>query len=308
VRSGTPATLATSRSGEHVGAIAVGPDTLYYGTIADDMVTGGQLRGVALATGVESVMADGVQVAQIRLDSEGSVYYVADAIHSTAQRLWQLKPGASPEVVHANDYAIADFAPFPDEIVTADSRPGGGAIGKPTELIQQLMEMPYGLAVDARGVDSVFYWTSGSGPGHLTRMTEQEAARSARATVLATAPGPLAGPILDGPDLYFVRQRTGDCQGAVMVIPSAGGTPALVSAGHSGSGVSSFAVDEGDTGFVYWTTPDAGGLVFRAAKGGAMPEVVATAQPNARAVAVDATRVYWVATGPQGDEVRAVAK
>jgi hypothetical protein len=67
--------------------------------------------------------------------------------------------------------------------------------------------------------------------------------------------------------------------------------------------VSSFAVDA-----AYWTTPDAGGLVFRAPNGGGMPEVIAEDQPGAAAVAVDATRVSWIAAGPQGDEVRAVAK
>ena len=90
-----------------------------------------------------------------------------------------------------------------------------------------------------------------------------------------------------------------------MTMPTSGGTPRLVSLGNSGSDVSSFAV--GDA-FVYWTTPDAGGFVFRAAKGGAMPEVIAAAQPGATAVAVDATRVYWIAAGAHGDEVRAIAK
>jgi hypothetical protein len=90
-----------------------------------------------------------------------------------------------------------------------------------------------------------------------------------------------------------------------MVMPAAGGTPTLVSLGHSGSDVSSFAVD---ATYVYWTTPDAGGLVFRAMKGGGAPEVIAEDQAGATAIAIDATRAYWIAAGPQGDEVRAVAK
>ena len=124
--------------------------------------------------------------------------------------------------------------------------------------------------------------------------------------MLTTAADTLAGPILDGSNLFFIHLHApGDCQGAVMVMPSSGGSPAVVSAGNSGSDVSSFAIDEG---FVYWTTPDAGGFVFRAAKGGAMPEAIASAQAGARAVAVDATSVYWVAVGPHGDEVRALAR
>jgi hypothetical protein len=124
-----------------------------------------------------------------------------------------------------------------------------------------------------------------------------------------TADDALGGPILDGPNLYFVHQHAaGDCQGSVVVIPSSGGTPSVVSLGNSGSDVSSFAVDHDDAGAVYWTTPDAGGLVFRAAKGGGTPEVIASSQSRPAAVGVDATRAYWVAAGLQGDEVRAVAK
>jgi hypothetical protein len=78
-----------------------------------------------------------------------------------------------------------------------------------------------------------------------------------------------------------------------------------VSQGHSGSDVSSIALDAAS---VYWTTPDAGGAVFRAAKGGGMPEILGDGQANAAHVAVDDARVYGAATGTFGDEVRAVAK
>lgn len=90
VRAGAPTVLATSASDEHVGAIAVGPDALYYGTLAKDARAGGQLRKVTLATGADALVVAGVQVRQLRLDSAGSVYYVVDAIQSTAQRLFMV--------------------------------------------------------------------------------------------------------------------------------------------------------------------------------------------------------------------------
>lgn len=304
-RDGTPTVIATIAPDAHVGAIAAGPGAVYYGTIAKDARTGGQLRKVTLATGVDSLVVAGVQVEQIRLDPAGSVYYVVDAIRTAEQRLFVVNPTGTPQLVGQSDYGIPAFVPFPDDTVIAKGLPIG-SISQPYQLIRNLTEQPFGLAVDERGVDSVFYWTSGSGPGHLSRITEEEVSRSATGTVLTTAADTLAGPILDGSNLFFVHQHApGDCQGAVMVMPSSGGSPAVVSAGHSGSDVSSFAIDEG---FVYWTTPDAGGFVFRAAKGGAMPEVIASAQAGARAVAVDATSVSWVAVGPHGDQVRALTK
>jgi hypothetical protein len=308
-RAGTPTVIATSASPAHVGAIAVGAGALYYGTIAKDARAGGQLRKVTLATGVDSLLVAGVQVEQIRLDPQGSVYYLVDTIQSTEERLFTIDASGMPELAAQNDYAIPAFVPIPDNLLLAKSYPGGGTISQPDQLIEDLTEPLFGLAVDERGTGSVFYWTSGAGPGHLSRVTELEVSGGAPGTVLTTAADTLAGPILDGANLYFIHLHApGDCQGSVMVVPSSGGVPALVSAGNSGSDVSSFAVDEGDSGFVYWTTPDAGGLVFRAAKGGAMPEVIASAQPGARAVAVDATRVYWIAAGPHGDEVRAIMK
>ena len=123
--------------------------------------------------------------------------------------------------------------------------------------------------------------------------------------VLADAPAQLQH-LVDGADLLFFHGYAPmTCLGSVETMPTKGGAPTPVSLGKSGAGVSSIAAD---AGFVYWSTPVDGGLVFRAARGGGMPEVIAKDQAGVRAVALDASRVYWIAVGPTGDEVRAIQK
>jgi len=315
VRPGAPLVLATGPAPDHVSALAIGPDSVYYGTIARDILTRGQLRKVPFATGVSSVVVSGAQVAQIHIDADATIYYVADEVQSNAAKLYSVVEGQAPVALVAGDEGIPAFLVRSGTIYYETESPRGGYIWKLKELPQPaegrevtFMGRPSGLDV---GMPDICYWTSGDGPSELAYLDSSSRrgdliGNPDAGTALTTADDRLAGPILDGDQLYFIHAHAaGDCAGAVMMMPVTGGTPTLVSLGHSGSDVSSFAID---AAYVYWTTPDGGGLVFRAAKGGGMPEVIAEDQASAVAIAVDTTRVYWIAAGPQGDEVRAVAK
>ncbi|HVU49470.1 MAG TPA: hypothetical protein VHL80_02225, partial [Polyangia bacterium] len=306
-RAGAPIVIAAGPPQDRVNALAVGPDAVYYGTVAGNVQARGQLVRVPLAGGPATALKTDVEVERIRLDRDGTVYFVAGEVQAPATRLWSIA-GAGPAVVSdVNDYGM-DAVPTSGGLVWVEkATPPGGIIEHhgSTDAFSAspalVMGTPHGLALD----DVDFYWADGDGPSRLSRHPQNEnSGNDEYGTVMTTAADTLASPIAAGADLYFLHAHPpGDCQGSVMVIPTAGGTPSLVSLGHSGSDVSSLAVDDA---FVYWTTPDAGGLVFRAARGGGAPEVVATEQAAARGVAVGAARVYWIATAAGGDEVRAL--
>jgi hypothetical protein len=302
-----PVVLVTGPPGDQIGAIAVGADALYYGTIARDIFTRGVLRKVPLAGGAPSVLASHVQVSKIQLETDGSISFLSDEVQAEGMRLWSIVDGMPPQELWVNDYAIPGFFVGQDVIVELAQGSRGyieyrsGASGGALAI---LTGAPHGFAID----DANVYWTSGDGPSQLAswpRDNHSGAGPPGR-NALASADDELAGPIIEGADLFF-NHAYGPmaCLGSVITIPKAGGAPKLVSLGQSGVGASSFAAD---AAFVYWTTPVNGGLVFRAARGGGMPEVIAKDQAGVRAVALDASRVYWIAVGPTGDEVRAIQK
>jgi hypothetical protein len=318
MRDGAPSVIVTGPAGEHVAAIAIASGALYFGTIARDVRTRGALRKVIIATGASSLIVSGVQVEQVHLDADGTIYFVADEVQSSSAHLFTVTELQAPVDREAlvpiweGDEGIPAFIVRAGTVYLETTFSGGGYIWSAESggggRVATLSAPPTGLDV---GAPFVAYWTSGLGPSELA--TIDSSAHSGTSvidpdagTVLATATDRLSGPILDGDQLYFVHMHpAGDCAGSVMSLPVTGGTAMPVSLGHSGSDVSSFAVDGSH---VYWTTSDAGGLVFRAAKAGGMPEVIAEGQAAAAGLALDDTRVYWIAAGPHGDEVRSVAK
>ena len=265
VRAGGPTVTATGPFADRVAAFAVGPSDLYYGTISKDIFKRGQLHRVSLSTGADTLVADAVQVSQIHLDTDGTVYFVADQVQSTAVRVLTVA-GAGPAMLPS---ALANGLCHPEHSRGAlgarlFTRPaaftGGGLIAqqKPdsyTRIVAAFSGAPHGLALD----DADAYWTNGDGPSRLQSFVRDSISYfDGAATVLTTADDLLVGPLVDGADLYFAHQHApGACAGSVMTMPTSGGTPRLVSLGNSGSDVSSFAVDDA---FVYWTTPDAGRL------------------------------------------------
>jgi hypothetical protein len=307
VRAGLPPTvIAAAPPGDHVGALATGANALYYGTIARDFYTAGELRQAPLAGGPSSLLVSGVAVASIRIDLQGTIYFVADEARSSATRLWSFAGAGPAKVSDVNDYGMVAVPTHDGQVWVEKAELMGGFIAwhDPDGSFSRVAELkgtPHGFALDGTNL----YWADGDGPSHISTIRTDDGNVDEYGFVMTTATDVLASPIAAGADLYFLHAHApGDCQGSVMVMPTAGGQPILVSLGHSGSDVSSLAVDGG---FVYWTTPDAGGLVFRAARGGGTPEVIATEQAGARAVAAGAGRVYWIAVGAGGDEVRAVA-
>jgi hypothetical protein len=56
-----------------------------------------------------------------------------------------------------------------------------------------------------------------------------------------------------------------------------------------------------DAAYVYFTTYDADGQIWRAAKNGTASELLAIGQPWPSAIAVDGDAVYWVNRGSQTD-------
>jgi hypothetical protein len=314
-RAGTPVVIATGPAPDRVAALAVGFGSLYYGTIAQDIFTGGQLRKIVLETGESTVAVDGVQVSRISIAGDGTAYYITNELQSAGQRLNALSGDEPPILRGLFDSGLAGLWVGSGLYLDSAAEPEGGAIyaeqwtpSSSTEagwLVRTLSGTLHGLGADDRFV----YWGEGDGPSQLLFGPQAGPPNpfDEPATMLATsADQVISDPLVDGDDVYFRFAHTpGECAGAVMVVPKAGGASRTVSLGQTGSDVSSFAVDEA---FVYWTTPDAGGFVFRAGKSGGAPEVIAQGQASARLVTTDDTRIYWVAAGARGDEVRAVAK
>jgi hypothetical protein len=302
----TPVVVASVAAPDHVGAIAAGSGFLYVGSIARDIFTRGELRKVSLATGASSVLAPGVQVSKIVLAPNGTLYFVSNEVQSQAVRLWVLSGAGPPAVKQTNDLPLPAIIPRGVELWLEVPFHGGGVISVEDagsySNVAEFDGAPHGLSVDDKNI----YWTSGDGPSRLLRLDRNDYYNSAKAMPLASADDLLVGPLIFGGSLYVLHQHApGECAGSIGVVTTAGGAETLVSLGHSGSDASSFAVDDGH---VYWTTPDGGGLVLRAPHGGGTPEVLASGQTGATAVTTDADRVYWIAAGANGDEVRAVAK
>jgi hypothetical protein len=312
-RAGASPSVVAGPSIDHIAALAVGSNDVFLGTISRAPGRSGQLRRVSPAAGASALVVDDQQVSWIGIAPDETLYFVTDAPNfAPAQKVWSVAGAAAPSVVMSSDTAIVEVVPISKgffyeigagrlgiigpQITEADGTVGGGTG-------VQFLDTPHGLAFDG----ATIYWASGDGPSSIQSVSNDGQFHSfVPGTLLTAGDDVLAKPTIDGADLYFVHQHApGDCQGSIAVMPAAGGTPSLVSLGHTGSDVRSFAFD---ASYVYWTTPDAGGVVFRAAKGGGTPEIVADGQANAAAVAVDDARIYWVAAGTFGDEVRAVTK
>jgi hypothetical protein len=309
-----PLVVATNqRPVEHFASLAAGGGEIYVGTISSDVFARGQLLALSLTTGLSSVLDPSVQASRILLDGD-TLLYVGDAVQSPASTLFAISRHGGTRVARSeSDGAFGGFAArdsvFPNGRVFYEAGMGPHAQirsddydGDSSEsaLIVEVPDVPHGFAIDANSI----YFASGDAPSSLSRHRYDEF--TATSILLTTSDGLVGRPVVTGADLYYLNQHAaGDCAGAVMVIPTMGGTPARVSLGRSGSDASSLAVDGA---YVYWTTFDAGGVVFRAARGGGMPEIIATGQREARAVTFDDARVYWLVTDASGGQVHAVDK
>jgi hypothetical protein len=143
---------------------------------------------------------------------------------------------------------------------------------------------PWGMAIDAANV----YWTDCGDPsgGHVQKMPK------AGGPVVPLASGNrLSGIAVDGANVYWVAGTADASSGAIMTVPTAGGTPAVV-APESGA-PAHIAVD---ASYVYWSDLNQG-AVMRAPLGGGMPMTVASSVAPFQ-IALGDTAVFWM--GPQG--------
>jgi hypothetical protein len=299
------------RPPEHVASVAAGGGEVFIGTISSDIFHLGRLVDLSLASGQTTMLDAEVQASRLLLDG-GLLFYVGDAVQSSAQQLYSvpLRGGARTTWV-TNDGPFGGVGTW--SVGLPASRVFFATSSSPSTFLSyesgdnlssgaiNLSVVPGaidGLAVDAENIYFV------SSDHSLQR--HQWAEFLDESEVLATSPDALGQPVVAGTDLYFVHQHAaGDCAGSVATMPTKGGMPRQVSLGNSGSDVSSLAVDDA---FVYWTTFDDGGVVFRAPRAGGTPEILASGQREARGVTFDETRVYWIVTDATGGQVRAVAK
>lgn len=311
--------VSNTRRDDVIASLAVGGGYVYYGTISHDLnFERGHLVKVSLSTGAATELDAHVQASQILLDGD-QLYYVGDAIQSSAVTLWSIPTsGGERQARTSSD------TPFHGLAVGAASSgmrywfygtgraPGAiiwSAFGDETShgfsRVADVDGTPHGFALDG----DMIYDASGDGRSriHLRRWFDGEEDLKE----VATAPDhPLGLPLVSGNELLFVHQPAlltgaGRCIGSVAAVPKAGGVQRIVSLGRSGSDVSSLA---SDGTYVYWSTFDDGGTVFRAPRAGGAPEIIAAGQREARALALDGTRVYWIVTDATGGQVRAVAK
>jgi hypothetical protein len=307
-----PGVIATGPKGERIASLAVASDALYFGTISPDIFARGRLSEVELATGQFSVLDPHVQASWIGLGPT-SVFYVGDAVQARAGDLFILsRAGGTRRGWTTSDNGFVGITIVSDETVvyeqaytvdrgviwrfTQTASGGGGGV------VVEVTGRPRGFALDATSV----VFAAGTAPSTIQWAPADRFVQPSDIRLLLTSDDPVGHLVLAGPDVYFLHEsEAGACRGSVAVVSKAGGTPRVVSLGRSGSDASSLAVD-GD--FVYWTTFDEGGRVFRAAKGGGIPEILATNQRSASNLVVDATRVYWIVEDANGDQVRALDK
>jgi hypothetical protein len=320
-RAGHPPEVVVSntRKDNVIASLAVGGGSVFYGTISHDLnFELGHLVKVSLSTGAATELDARVQASQLVLDGD-RLFYVGDAIQSSAVTLYGLPPaGGERQALVSSDtpfhglavgaaptgerlwfygtgmapYAII-WSAFGDEGAYGFSR------------IADVAETPHGFALDG----PMIYDASGDGRSRIRLRRWYDSDDQIKE--VATAPDhPLGLPVVAGNELLFVHQPAlpagaGRCVGSVAAVPKNGGAQRTVSLGRSGSDVSSLATDGT---YVYWSTFDDGGTVFRAPRAGGAPEIIAAEQREARALALDGARVYWIVTSETGGQVRAVAK
>lgn len=158
------------------------------------------------------------------------------------------------------------------------------------------LESPYGIAVDASHV----YWSESVKPGAIYRIPKD----GGTPEVLATTSERPRAIALDETHVYWTNGWVGPGGPAVMRVPKAGGTPAALGDGVGGENPQGIALDGTD---VYWTDTNAG-VVWRAPKAGGPATLLASGDPFAVSIAVDAMAVYWTVSNNPVSKVMRLAK
>jgi hypothetical protein len=177
---------------------------------------------------------------------------------------------------------------------------GGSSAGPPAIVtLGSAGNEPNGMAVNGKDV----YWASvdwrsdagPSGTGSVQRVSIDGGA----VDIVGTGVLPYAVAV-DATSVYWTENPASD-QSQILRAPRAGGAPAVLYTG--GSVTTGIALD--DQGSLYWGSRQQGmgAALLKMPAGGGSPVVLATS-PSANAacpsgcIAVDATSVYWVPSGP----------
>jgi hypothetical protein len=300
VRVGAPRVLVTSPTDQQIAAIAVGADTLYWGTYPNQ--TPGAILSSPLAGGPSTLIVSNVIVSALYLDGS-TLYYVTNdrtgmsslfAIPATGGTALLIATG--PELGSITSDASAIYfgqqVSGNSRILRADRT--GFAVTPLVEVAGTL----WGFAID----DANVYWAVYSKGGMLNR----RALAGGDTTTLRASGSPITFPITDGDDIDFVEGiNTPDvCQSSVWAVPKAGGTPRSITPGTSGIDAGPLVRD--DT-HVYWGRQSYRGALLRTVKG-LTPEILATDQDAVASLVLGPSDIYWVATNGSAYEVRTLPK
>ena len=281
-RAGQPRVLVTSPHDHQIGAIAVGGDTLYWGTLPSQLP--GELRSMPLAGGPSTLLAANVVVSDLYLDGS-TLYYVNNdrfggsalvAIPATGGTFRVVATGEQISQITSDASGIY----FGQGGVMRADRAGSSV----TPVVTSTAPF-WGFAVDETNV----YWASYANGGALYR----RALAGGDTTTLRVSSRPITHPIVVGDDIYFVEGIVDTCDSAVWAVSkTAGGAARLISPGTSGTGAWRLVRDGGD---VYWGRSAPQGALLRTVKG-QTPEILVADQLNVASVFVGVTDVYWIAT------------
>jgi Domain of unknown function (DUF5050) len=291
--------------------LAIGKQDLYYATSSSS--TEGQIRRMPIGGGASTEVVSGAQPRGLFLN-EDVLYFITDSTDDRVSTLWaESVAGGRPAVV-AVDTRISNFvidtssiyfhaSPAPSGVGHIARVPKTSSDASTPEMVVETLNS-WGFTIDATNV----YWTKYDGAeGTLF----QRPLKGGATTTLATASKEIiAQPTVAGDYVYFTYLGTpATCRGAIMRVPTTGGTVERLSPGNTGaaSNVSRVSVDDP---FIYWSQIWYSGRILRALKSGGVPEVVVADQLNLGYVVATATHVYWAArsslSGPY--EIRVVAR
>jgi hypothetical protein len=300
VRAGQPRVLVTSPV-DQIGAIAVGADTLYWGTYPS--VAMGEIRSMPLAGGPSKRLVDNVVVTELYLDG-ATLYYVTSNRRGTYSLFAVPATGGTSQLI-ATGVEIRSLTADASGIYFGQGGPGIYGItrvdrsGSGMTTIVAGAGTLWGFAVDETNI----YWALYANGGALYRRS----LAGGELTMLRASSTPITSPVADGDEIVFVEgiSTPDTCRSSLWSIAKTGaGAPRLISPGTSGIDVWRPVRD--DT-HLYWGRSSRAGAILRTVKG-QTPELLAIDQLSVGPLIVGPTDVYWISGTGSAFEVRTVAK
>jgi hypothetical protein len=302
--------VATGPTADAITALAIGSDSLYFGTSSSSALTGGEIDRVPTTGGPPVALVSNVQPTELLLDG-GSLFYVDNIGRGETSSLRVVPTSGGSHLTIASDSLLSNVRVDASYVYysTSDATGAGRILRVAREPSVSAPELvvetshPWGFAIDAEAI----YWTRYDGGGALLRRPLAGGAT----TTLAMSNEVITAPTVHGDDVYFFYGGTpGECRGAVLRVPRTGGAVERVSIGGTGT-ASSFGGLAVDASYLYWSQiwmED--GWLFRAPIAGGGPELLETKQIMSGRVTATASDLFWVARpSPSAPyEVRAVER